>query len=165
MNDVTQTLDLSLWEGICNYAEGMLLADVRRAFEMKGHVWPYGVALGTVQNGTRLPRPQAMATGGSMLSLRDTKRTLRTLMVNSRAAGAFIVQMAKYNLKEGGEVEMAQVQLEHREFGEWVWVARVDLGETIHDLKLGPFTSATPLKEVSHLPIKPVRLIRETYMH
>lgn len=156
-----RTLDLSTREGILGYVEGMLLPDIRAAFALKGTLQPFGVAFGTVQNGTKLPRPQTMTVGAMGMGLRNTKRSLRNLARNSGAKGCVLAYLTTCPVKgstTGREAEIVLVQLEHCEHGDIVWTAPVSKGA------LGDFTVATPVADAT-LTINPSRFLPQRYMH
>lgn len=154
-----ETLDLSLREGIVTYIETILCADIRKAFEMTNGLQPYGVALGTMQNGIELPRPQPMAVGAYGMGVRNTKRNLRTLAKNTKATGTILVRVTTVEKKGSTrQDELVLVQLEHKEFGDIVWTAPVVAG------KLGDFTEATALADAAHT-IATTKLLPNRWMH
>ena len=153
-----ETLDLATLEGITTYIERMLCGDLRKAFEMGRGLNPYGVALGTIQNGTPLPRPQAMGVGQYGMGVRNTKRNLRTIAKNVRATGTILVMTSSVELKGSTrEDELVLVQLEHKTFGDIVWSAPVVAG------KLGEFTKAN-LADATHT-IPRTELMPQRWMH
>lgn len=154
-----QTLDLSMLEGIITYIEQMLLVDVRNAFARGKGLQPFGVALGTVTNGTRLPRPQVMGVGSYGMGLRNTKRSLRALAKNSAAAGTILVYITTIERKgTTRDDEVVVLQLEHKEFGDLVWTAKVTDG------KVGDFTKGLPLADAAYAITK-TKMMPARWMH
>lgn len=139
-----ETLDLSLKEGVITYIEQILLPDVRKAIEMRRALQPIGVALATMQGTKPLPRPQVRVVGAHGMGLRNTKRGLRQLSEKTKAAGAILVQLTETTHKQGVGIpaELVLVQLEHREFGDHVWHARLSGGA------LGPWVGPLALDAV-----------------
>lgn len=139
-----ETLDLTLQEGVETYITKILLPDVRRAFELRKTIQPFGVALATMQGNTHLARPRVVTVGAHGAGLRNTKRGLRQLCLKTRAVGAILVYLTETKPKEGmgTERELVFVQLEHKEFGDNVWHARITDG------KLGPWVGPLALDAV-----------------
>ncbi len=154
-----ETLDLTMLEGIQAYVENLLITDVRKAFTMGKGLQPFGVALGTVANGTKLPRPQVMAVGAYGMGIRNTKRSLRLLAKNSAATGTILLRVEELERKgmTRGDVVVV-VQLEHKEFGDLVWLAPIE------DDKLGEFTGPTKLDDADYLVTR-TKLMPERWMH
>ena len=154
-----QTLDLSMLEGITTYIEQMLLQDVRKVFANGKGLQPFGVALGTVTNGTKLPRPQVMAVGSYGMGLRNTKRSLRSLAKNSAAEGTILVYLTTIERKgTTRDDEVVVVQLEHKEFGDLLWTA------TVIDGKLGEFTDGLRLADAPYVVGK-TKMMPARWMH
>lgn len=154
-----ETLDLSMLEGITTYVDTILLADVRKAFAMGRGVQAFGVALGTMANGKKLPRPQVMAVGNYGMGFRNLKRNLRSMAKNTKATGTILLQIATVE-RTGptGEDEVVLVQLEHMQFGDLVWTASVTDG------KLGEFEGPLPLPEASY-NVTRTELLPGRWMH
>ncbi len=154
-----QTLDLSMLEGITTYIEHMLLQDVRNVFANGKGLQPFGVALGTVTNGTKLPRPQVMAVGAYGMGLRNTKRSLRALAKNSAASGTILVYLTTIERKgTTRDDEVVVVQLEHKEFGDLVWTS------TVADGKLGDVIGPLPLADAPYAVAK-TKMMPARWMH
>ena len=155
-----ETLDLSILEGITTYVERILCTDIKRLYGMGRKLVPFGVALGTLRNGTALPRPQVMvASTVPAPTLRVTKRATRLLAKNSKATGIILAHLAHLEkCQSTREDDMVVVQLEHKEFGDLVWMALVSA-----DGKLGEF-SATSLEDASH-DLKRTELLPGRWMH
>lgn len=160
MTSQAETLDLSLREGVVNYIQDMLCADVRKAHQLKGAVQPFGVALQTVINGKQLPRPQAHVVGAYGMDTRNVKRTLRNTAKNGAATGVLLVQLRTVNYT--GSTKQAQVvtvQLEHREFGDLVWIAPIGA-----DGKIGEFGEPVDPADCRY-EIKPTKLLPGRWMN
>lgn len=154
-----KTLDLSLLQGITAYIEAVLLIDVRKAFDKGQGLQPFGIALGTITNGKKLPRPQVMAVGSNGMGLRNTKRTLRTMAKNSAATGIILLQLATVERVKGTrEDEVVLVQLEHKEFGDLVWTAAVTYGG------LAEFEGPLPISQGIY-DVKRTGMLPERWMH
>lgn len=106
--------DLASKEGVNDYITGTLLPDIRTAFESTGALRPFGVAFGSVTNGTKLHRLQPMVVGGN--DRRSAARQLIRLVRNSQAVGCVFASRVE---------TMLVVQLEHPVFGDSVWAAHV----------------------------------------
>ncbi len=156
---IPETLDLSLLEGITTYVEHLLITDVRRAFATGRGLRPFGIALGTMTNGTKLPRPQAMAVGDFGMGLRNTKRTLRALAKNSGATGTILLHVSTIERKgTTRDDEVVIIQLEHKEYGDLVWTA------TVKDGQLPDFVGPLPLDHAAYA-IKRTELMPGRWMH
>ena len=154
-----ETLDLSMLEEITTYVTGIMIADIYKAFSTGRGLQPFGVALGTISNGTKLPRPQVMAVGAFGMGLRNTKRSLRTMAKNSAAVGTILLHIATIERKGSTrDDEVVVVQLEHKEFGDMVWTA------TIIDGKLSEFIGPISLDDSAYT-IKKTKLLPERWMH
>ena len=129
--DAYETLDLTLREGVMAYIETILLPDVRKAFEKRRALQPFGVALATKQGNAKLPRPRVVTVGEYGMGLRNTKRGLRQMVEKTGAVGAILVQLTETTLKSGVGIpaELVLVQLEHNTFGNHVWYARIRRGK------------------------------------
>lgn len=158
MSTEIPTLDLSIREGVVYYIESMLCQDVAKAYARNGALHPFGAALVTYVNGTKLPRPQAQAAGAFGMDVRTLKRTLRATARNGAATGAILVQMLQVPIK-GVQTQVAVVQVEHKEFGDLIWTARVGA-----DGKLGEFTGPHSLKDTG-FELARTTMLPQRWMH
>lgn len=161
MEPLTQVHDLTTREGTLAYVEGALLPDIRKAFEMRGELAPFGIALITMNNSGKLPRPQPLVVGQFGMPPRVLKRSLRKMATNGAAVGAIFARQASYAVKgstTGREAEAIVVQLEHKQFGDLCWMAPVVAR------KLQPFSLATDIAQAV-ITINPSRFLPARHMH
>ncbi len=150
MRALTQVYDLSDLPGITGYVQGLLQPDIQAAFAKNGGINPFGVALGEVTNGTKLPRPQPMIVGGGT-DVRVAKRMLRKMVLNSHAKGAIFCHPTY-------DPDAIVIQLEHQVHGDLVWSARI-----VAD-KLGAFSEGQPLADCALEAVKQTSFMRQRYM-
>jgi hypothetical protein len=154
----THVYNLNTLDGVHAYLTDTILADIRKAFGMRGALAPFGVVFATLVGAEVLTNPRPLVVGHPGLNAMGVKRAIQQLANASRAVGCVYARQDSFKpIEVGGELALEQpmivVQLEHQAFPDRVWHAKVTRRE------LTPFvgpellsTAKLQLKQTAFLP-------------
>ncbi len=118
--------DLATRSGVAAYIETELIPTVRDGWTRSESLQPFGVVFARRIDKKLLPTPQRVLVGEADRSAAETRSMIRKAVKKTCAEGAVYIRHAEWGFKlHNGQMSAVVVQLEHKRFGDHVWVAHV----------------------------------------
>lgn len=150
----TNVYDLRTLDGLQDYLTTVVLADVRKAFTLRGSLAPFGIVFAMLVGNEVLQGPRPLVVGQGPRAP-EIKQAIQGLANVSRAVGCVYARQDTFNLRGGGQGAMIVVQLEHQTFPDMVWHAQIH--KRVLEQFVGPVRVADTLVQLKQTAFLPQR--------